>query len=85
MLFGDVRRKLLVGICSPQNLQRALPAETWTRCIQRQHAWAVLPHIKRKSGTFARQPVGQAMRSNSTFPARMFGLAVLWANLHASE
>ena len=23
----------LVGICSPQNLQRALPAEMWTRCI----------------------------------------------------
>ena len=29
----------LVETCSPQNLQRALPGEMWTRCIQRKDEW----------------------------------------------
>jgi hypothetical protein len=28
-----------VETCSPQNLQRALPGEMWTRCIHHQHEW----------------------------------------------
>jgi hypothetical protein len=28
-----------VETCSPQNLQRALPGEMWTRCIHNQHEW----------------------------------------------
>jgi hypothetical protein len=72
----------LVGTCSPRNLQRTLPAETWTCCIQRKHTWAVCS-TSRVSGTSL--AVGQAMRSKSTFPAGRFGLAVRCANLHASE
>jgi hypothetical protein len=28
-----------VETCSPQNLQRALPGEMWTRCIHHEHEW----------------------------------------------
>jgi hypothetical protein len=31
----------LVQTCSPQNLQRALPGETYTLCIPHQHEWRV--------------------------------------------
>jgi hypothetical protein len=31
--MGDVRGERLVATRSPQNLQRALPGEMWTRCI----------------------------------------------------
>ena len=46
-----------VETCSPQNLQRALPGEMWTRCITISMSGCRL-HVKRE-----REPVGAAPSS----------------------
>ena len=65
--------RLFVGTCSPQNLQRAVPGEMWTRCIHHQHAW-LSPSRQARVGTplpqTARAACADVPRRLTIFPIR---------------